>query len=529
MWRSARPEHRRRVGAVMVSAALTSFLTGITEPIEFAFLFAAPGLYLLHAVLAGSCHFLANSLDMHLGFTFSQGGIDFAAFNLLGPTAHGAWLVLVLGPLYGLAYFGIFRFAIQRFDLKTPGRDEDPVPAPMEAGSEAERSRELVGAFGGEVNITSLDACITRLRISVKDPSQIDTEQLKKLGASAVLVVGSGVQAIFGPDSENIKSDLQEYLKSKVPEAEALPAPSRPAREVPPRPRGLQHLQVVPPLPPTLAAEARRAARRADRAPGSPLAGLKVAAELARIAQDHGSLAEDLAQAHQRERALERNLEQGKHLAGLGGVVAGVAHDLRTPITGIKLTLDGLARRGLDERTESDVATCLEELARLDRLVGSLMVVARSGSDEQSEVDLAELVAARLRRARQAAEVRQVRLTCEGTARVPCRPDLMLRVVDNLVSNALEATPDGGEIHVAIEADETEARILVADSGPGVPAERESELFEPFFTLKSKGTGLGLFLSRNLVAAQGGRLDYARHGQSTVFTIALPRERRAAP
>jgi len=122
IWHSARPENRVKVGGIMVSAALTSFLTGITEPIEFAFMFVAPALYVVHAALAASTQFVANTLGMHMGFTFSQGGIDFLMFNALGPFAQRWWLVLLLGPAYGLAYYGIFRWVIVRFDLRTPGR-----------------------------------------------------------------------------------------------------------------------------------------------------------------------------------------------------------------------------------------------------------------------------------------------------------------------------------------------------------------------------------------------------------------------
>ncbi len=124
MWHAARPERRVAVGGMMVSAALTSLLTGITEPIEFSFLFVAPVLYFLHALLAASTQFVANTLGMHMGFTFSQGGIDFVVFNALGRFAQKWWLVLILGPLYAAIYYGVFRAAISWLDLKTPGREE---------------------------------------------------------------------------------------------------------------------------------------------------------------------------------------------------------------------------------------------------------------------------------------------------------------------------------------------------------------------------------------------------------------------
>ncbi len=223
MWQCAKPEHKQRVGGLMIAAALTSFLTGITEPIEFAFLFVAPGLYVIHSLLAASCHFVANTLGMHMGFTFSQGGIDYVVFNLLGKNAIGAWWVMVIGPVYAAIYYGVFRAVILRFNLKTPGRELDTA-VNASATSEALRSLKpetattggkalaLILAFGGRGNITSLDACITRLRVSVRDPAQVDAAQLKALGAAGVVKVGNGVQAIFGPLSENLKTDMQECL-----------------------------------------------------------------------------------------------------------------------------------------------------------------------------------------------------------------------------------------------------------------------------------------------------------------------------
>ncbi|WP_250536099.1 PTS glucose transporter subunit IIBC [Caballeronia sp. AZ10_KS36] len=224
IWHCAKPEKKVAVGGMMVSAALTSFLTGITEPIEFAFLFVAPVLYFIHACLAASAQFVANTLDMHMGFTFSQGAIDFVMFNLIGNKATHAWYVFILGPIYAVIYYAVFRVVITRFDLKTPGREDDTVEAA--AGSTAEmggRSRDLVLAFGGRSNIKSLDACITRLRISVNDPALVDDARLKALGAAGVVRVGNGVQAIFGPLSENMKTDMQDYLKRAGAEAD-LPA-----------------------------------------------------------------------------------------------------------------------------------------------------------------------------------------------------------------------------------------------------------------------------------------------------------------
>ncbi|MBE9608199.1 PTS glucose transporter subunit IIBC [Chitinilyticum piscinae] len=217
IWHSAKPENRVKVGGMMVSAALTSFLTGITEPIEFAFLFVAPVLYVIHAVLAASTQFIANTLDMHMGFTFSQGGIDFLLFNAFGVHAKNWMYVLILGPIYAAIYYFTFRFAIAKLNLKTPGREDDEVAASGTAvagNDKMGKARELVIAFGGAANIKSLDACITRLRISVADISKVDQPRLKALGAAGVMVVGNNAQAIFGTLSENLKTDMQEYLKS---------------------------------------------------------------------------------------------------------------------------------------------------------------------------------------------------------------------------------------------------------------------------------------------------------------------------
>jgi len=243
MWHAASAQNRVAVGGIMISAALTSFLTGITEPIEFAFLFVAPVLYVVHALLAASCQFLANTLAMHMGFTFSQGGIDFLVFNVFGRFAQQWWLVLVLGPVYAVIYYVVFRLAIGWLDLKTPGREEvlvgvpgatavggpastgSAAPSATTAGSDA-RARDLVLAFGGGDNIASLDACITRLRVAVRDPALIDERALTALGASGVMRVGKGVQAVFGPLSEHLKTNMEDYLRASGAAAGIVPAPA---------------------------------------------------------------------------------------------------------------------------------------------------------------------------------------------------------------------------------------------------------------------------------------------------------------
>lgn len=213
MWHCARPENRVRVGGLMMSAALTSFLTGITEPIEFAFMFVAPLLYLIHALLVGAAFAIMNIFGAHMGFTFSQGFIDFTAFFMQDTRP---WLVFIIGPIFALIYYVIFRVVITKFNLKTPGR-EDTQTSPSQLVAQNDQmamAHALVQAFGGRGNIQSLDSCITRLRISVLDTDKVDQEKLKSLGANGVVMVGNGAQAIFGTHSENLMTDMEEYLRT---------------------------------------------------------------------------------------------------------------------------------------------------------------------------------------------------------------------------------------------------------------------------------------------------------------------------
>lgn len=214
MWHTAKPENRAKVGGIMVSAALTSFLTGITEPIEFAFIFVAPVLYVIHAVLAGTAYVLTNMLGMVHGTSFSHGLIDFV---VLSANSQKMWLFPVLGLIYATFYYCIFRFAIIKLDLKTPGREDDDEESSnvvASTGNASDMAKDLVAAFGGKANITNLDACITRLRVAVLNIDNVNQAQLKKLGAAGVVVVGGGVQAIFGTKSDNLKSDMDEWIQN---------------------------------------------------------------------------------------------------------------------------------------------------------------------------------------------------------------------------------------------------------------------------------------------------------------------------
>lgn len=226
IWHSAKPKNRKQVGGLMISAALTSFLTGITEPIEFSFLFVAPQLFAIHAVLAGFADWLFVTLGGRMGFTFSHGLIDFVLFNSLGTRV---WLIPALAPVFVALYYFIFRFAIRQFNLMTPGREEDVEVDESTAaitGDKAEMAKALVLAFGGRSNIKNLDACITRLRITVDDMAKVNVPRLKALGASGVLQMGQNAQAIFGPQSDNLKTDMADYLKTAGPEADIVEVPA---------------------------------------------------------------------------------------------------------------------------------------------------------------------------------------------------------------------------------------------------------------------------------------------------------------
>lgn len=211
MWHSAKPENRAKVGGIMVSAALTSFLTGITEPIEFAFLFVAPVLYAIHALLAGSAFVVTILLGMKHGTTFSHGLIDFVV--LFAQSTKG-WMFPIVGLIYAAIYYTIFRVAITALDLKTPGREDDVAEETVADMAEHYMAEQLVLAFGGKDNIASLDACITRLRVGVKDVAKVDQAKLKSLGAAGVVVAGSGIQAIFGTKSDNLKTDMDQWMQS---------------------------------------------------------------------------------------------------------------------------------------------------------------------------------------------------------------------------------------------------------------------------------------------------------------------------
>ncbi|HHD6833150.1 TPA: glucose-specific PTS transporter subunit IIBC [Staphylococcus aureus] len=215
IYHTAKPENKKVVAGLMGSAALTSFLTGITEPLEFSFLFVAPLLFFIHAILDGLSFLTLYLLDVHLGYTFSGGFIDYVLLGVL-PNKTQWWLVIPVGLVYAVIYYFVFRFLIVKLKYKTPGREDKQSQAVTASATELPYA--VLEAMGGKANIKHLDACITRLRVEVNDKSKVDVPGLKDLGASGVLEVGNNMQAIFGPKSDQIKHEMQQIMNGQVVE-----------------------------------------------------------------------------------------------------------------------------------------------------------------------------------------------------------------------------------------------------------------------------------------------------------------------
>ncbi|EGQ2736473.1 PTS transporter subunit IIABC [Staphylococcus pseudintermedius] len=214
IYRQARPERKKIVGGLMLSAALTSFLTGITEPLEFSFLFVAPILYVLHVLLAGTSFLVMHLLGVKIGMTFSGGFIDYILYGLLNWDRTHALYVIPVGIVYAIIYYFLFTFVIKHMNLKTPGR-EDEVAETRDTSVER-LPFDVLDAMGGKDNVKHLDACITRLRVEVLDKAKVDVNALKELGAAGVLEVGNNMQAIFGPKSDQIKHDMALIMKGEI-------------------------------------------------------------------------------------------------------------------------------------------------------------------------------------------------------------------------------------------------------------------------------------------------------------------------
>jgi PTS system N-acetylglucosamine-specific IIC component len=256
----AKPRQKKLAIGILSAAGLTAFLTGVTEPLEFAFMFVAFPLYVVHAVLTGLSLAIAYQLDIHLGFSFSAGLIDLLLYGT-APAAKNIPLLIVMGIAFFLVYFFLFRWVIIRWNMRTPGREPEDefdaeqaanltdgsgsISAGLGTGSGTAtalatrpladtKAEQLIAAFGGRENLVNVDACITRLRMEVADKDQVDKARLKALGAAGVIEVGNNVQAIFGTQAESLKSDINDALAGPAPEpAATAPAASEPAAAVP--------------------------------------------------------------------------------------------------------------------------------------------------------------------------------------------------------------------------------------------------------------------------------------------------------
>ena len=229
MYRCAKPEKKKAAGGLLLSAALACMATGITEPIEFSFLFVAPMLFVVQVILAGSAYMIAHILNIAVGLTFSGGLLDFFLFGILQGNEKTSWLLVIpVGIIYFFLYYFIFKILILKFDLKTPGREDRDTETKLytradvnarkenqnnkEATSNDSISEAITRGLGGKKNISDVDCCATRLRCTVKDASLINDSVLKATGASGVVHKGNGVQVIYGPNVTVIKSNLEDYL-----------------------------------------------------------------------------------------------------------------------------------------------------------------------------------------------------------------------------------------------------------------------------------------------------------------------------
>ena len=243
MYQCAKPEKKKVAGGLLLSAALTAFLTGITEPLEFTFIFVALPMYAVHCVLAGLSFMLMHILNVGVGMTFSGGLIDLVLFGVMQGNAKTHWVwVVVVGAVYFVLYYIIFRFMISKFNYKTPGRDDaeevklytradvnarNAASGSVPAGNDPV-SALIVEGLGGAANLSDVDCCATRLRCTVKDAALVKQDVLKASGASGVICKGNGVQVVYGPKVAVIKAKLEDYLENapKTSAATAAPAPA---------------------------------------------------------------------------------------------------------------------------------------------------------------------------------------------------------------------------------------------------------------------------------------------------------------
>ena len=226
MYKCAKPEKRKVVGGLLLSAALTAMLTGITEPIEFTFLFVAPVLYVIHSIFAGAAYMIMHMLNVAVGMTFSGGLIDLTLFGILQGNAKTHWINIVwVGLIYFAVYYFLFTFLIKKFDFKTPGREDEDGEVKLYTRADVNSKKDaksndgdnqvsalILRGLGGQANLSDVDCCATRLRVTVKDSSKVDQSLLKSSGAAGVIINGNGVQVIYGPRVTVIKSNLEDFI-----------------------------------------------------------------------------------------------------------------------------------------------------------------------------------------------------------------------------------------------------------------------------------------------------------------------------
>ena len=226
MYQTAKPEKKKQAGGLLLSAALACMATGITEPLEFSFLFVAPMLFAVQVLLAGAAYMIAHILNIAVGLTFSGGLLDLFLFGILQGNAKTSWLrIIPVGIIYFLLYYGIFKFLILKFDLKTPGREDEDVEtklytkadynAAKESGVKgAEVSALITAGLGGKSNIEDVDCCATRLRCTIKEPAKVEEALLKQSGSRGVILKGKGIQVIYGPQVAVLKTNLEAFLQT---------------------------------------------------------------------------------------------------------------------------------------------------------------------------------------------------------------------------------------------------------------------------------------------------------------------------
>ena len=259
MYVCARPEKKKEAGSLLFSVALTAFLTGVTEPIEFTFLFLAPALFAVHVVLAGASFAICHILQICIGTTFSDGLIDFILYGVLPGQAKSNWMTLIpVIVVYFILYFFIFRFFIRKWNLKTPGREEDGEEVKMMTKDEYRKATgigvaggkaanidpkavNVLKGIGGSENVTEIDCCATRLRLTLVDSGKVNQPLLKATGASGVVIKGNAIQVIYGPSVTIVKSNLEELVEQiragAVSEAALMGEPEQPKEEAKPEPK----------------------------------------------------------------------------------------------------------------------------------------------------------------------------------------------------------------------------------------------------------------------------------------------------